>query len=51
MMTCRACGEWLIGDGYTTVIHCPDAPEDEVSCAEPDAYPIYCKLPEDPAHD
>lgn len=41
-MICPNCGEDLEGDGYTTVFHCPNADEDQVSCAEPDANPIPC---------
>ena len=30
------------GDGYTVVLHCPNADADAVACAEPDANPIFC---------
>jgi len=38
---CPICGGELIGDGYTSVIHCEnvDPPMD----IEPDADPLYCK--------
>jgi len=39
---CPHCGGDLIGDGYTTVVHCELADENEVACAEPDANPIWC---------
>jgi hypothetical protein len=44
-MTCPNCGDDLIGDGYTTVIHCAgiEPPVD----AEPDSGPIYCEFEED----
>lgn len=39
---CVVCGEYLEGDGYKDVLHCPDAPDVLVGCAEPDAEIIYC---------
>lgn len=42
METCRECGEYLVGDGYTTPIHCPDVdvenltPDDVVYCGNKD---------------
>ncbi len=41
-MTCKTCGETMIGDGYTVVYHCPDAVD--VSDVEPDANPVHCTL-------
>ena len=44
-MTCPNCGEPLLGDGYSTVLHCPNAEgESDTSWqyAEPDAAPFYC---------
>ena len=43
---CEKCGEHLEGDGYTKVLHCPDADEDKVDGVEPDASPIYCDYEE-----
>ena len=43
--TCKDCGETLEGDGFKTVIHCPNV--DGVLCVEPDADPYYCGLIED----
>ena len=40
MMRCKHCGEPLLGDGYTTVLHCPEA-EGWEDC-EPDADIRYC---------
>lgn len=40
---CKNCGEYMEGDGYQVVLHCPQADEDLVSCAEPDANPIECQ--------
>ncbi len=34
------CGESLIGDGYTVVLHCPNT-ENDIDVA-PDSAPIYC---------
>ncbi len=38
--TCTTCGEYLIGDGFNTVLQCPYTDED--TCVEPDADIIYC---------
>ena len=43
--TCKDCGETLEGDGFKTVIHCPNV--DGVLCVEPDADPYYCGWNED----
>tara|TARA_B100000029_G_scaffold378399_1_gene373147 strand:+ start:1010 stop:1324 length:315 start_codon:yes stop_codon:yes gene_type:complete len=37
--TCKTCGEDLIGDGFTIVLHCPYADADYF---EPDADAVYC---------
>lgn len=42
-MQCR-CGEWMIGDGYTRVIHCPYA--EDTDSHEPDANPVHCDFEE-----
>lgn len=47
---CSLCGEYMEGDGYTVVLHCPNADEDQVACAEPDANPIECQNPEQDHH-
>lgn len=41
---CPRCGGSLIGDGYTTVLHCESTDLETVWNAEPDARPIYCDL-------
>lgn len=41
---CPKCGEQLVGDGYTSVYHCPNAELD--FDYEPDAAPIYCSFEE-----
>ena len=38
-MYCHNCGERMIGDGYSVVLHCPNA---EVYDVEPDANPVHC---------
>ena len=43
---CPNCGEWMSGDGYTVVRHCPNA-EVPMDVA-PDERVIYCD-PEDDA--
>lgn len=40
---CPNCGGDIIGDGYTTVLHCEQADEDEVMDADPDSQLICCK--------
>lgn len=39
---CEKCNEALEGDGYVTVLHCPNADDDKVDGVEPDANPIFC---------
>jgi uncharacterized protein (DUF983 family) len=43
---CPVCGGTMIGDGYTTVLHCENADESTYADHEPDARPVYC-----PPHD
>lgn len=43
-MTCKTCGERMEGDGYTRVVHCPNALDTELDYAEPDANPIHCTV-------
>lgn len=43
---CPNCGEWMVGDGYTVVRHCPNA-EVPMDVA-PDERVVYCD-PEDDA--
>lgn len=49
-MNCKNCGERLLGDGYSTVLECPNISEERyaqvVQSAEPDSGPWYCE-PED----
>ncbi len=40
--TCPECGGDLIGDGYTTVIHCEYTEEEVYYYAAPDEGPFYC---------
>jgi len=40
-MTCPICGGKILGDGYTTVLHCENA--DPALDVEPDAAVIYCE--------
>ena len=39
---CSDCGGTLIGDGYSTVVHCEEAQEELYSESEPDANPVMC---------
>tara|TARA_R110002167_G_scaffold91458_1_gene246117 strand:+ start:183646 stop:183783 length:138 start_codon:yes stop_codon:yes gene_type:complete len=40
-MYCK-CGEQMIGDGFTSVMHCPNADESKYECHEPDAQAVEC---------
>ena len=42
MHQCPKCGGSMIGDGYTTVLHCENADKSKYEFCEPDAGPIYC---------
>lgn len=42
MARCKTCDEIMEGDGYSYVLHCPYAKEEEVDGKEPDASPVYC---------
>lgn len=49
---CPDCGENLIGDGYSSHIHCPNVEFDDHDCYEADANPVYCGFEdEDEAQD
>ncbi len=41
-MTCKVCGEHLVGDGYSTAIHCPNKDIADLYL-EPDADIVYCE--------
>ena len=44
--SCPACGGQLVGDGYTTVVHCESL--DVIGEGlEPDAPPVYCNFDEE----
>lgn len=40
--SCIKCGGDMIGDGYTSVMHCEYADESTYESHEPDASPVYC---------
>ena len=40
-MICKTCGETMIGDGYKTVVHCPNVDPWDGDW-EPDANPVHC---------
>lgn len=42
---CPKCGGTLLGDGYTTVVHCEYVKD--IGDVEPDASPIYCDFEEE----
>lgn len=39
---CPDCGGEIIGDGYSSVMHCENADETSYEYHEPDASPVYC---------
>lgn len=41
---CPNCGGDLVGDGYTSVVHCEYVDPDP--WLEPDANPVYCNYPD-----
>ena len=41
-MFCHTCGERMIGDGYSVVLHCPNT---DVYDVEPDANAVHCYDP------
>lgn len=44
---CRSCGLDYVGDGYTSVMHCPNAPDTEdMAFAAPDEGPFDCNYPD-----
>ena len=46
-MPCSKCGGTMYGDGYSTVVHCEFADEEDYAYVEPDADPIECDFKED----
>ena len=38
-MICNVCGETMVGDGYTSAMHCPNV---DAYDREPDASPLHC---------
>ena len=47
MNQCDKCGGTMIGDGYTSVMHCEFAEEETYEFHEPDANPVECDFKED----
>ena len=45
-MYCKECNEHMDGDGYTSVLRCPNASDEEYAFHEPDANPVYCGFKE-----
>lgn len=46
-MKCIKCGGDMIGDGYTSIMHCEYANEADYEFHEPDASPVYCNYIDD----
>ncbi|HBR4230805.1 TPA: hypothetical protein L9U69_004395 [Klebsiella pneumoniae] len=42
MIDCKNCGEQMDGNGYSRVIHCPNANVEKYDYHEPDAEPVFC---------
>lgn len=42
-MRCKDCGEGMEGDGYSVVVHCPNACYIAYYDKEPDANPVHCE--------
>lgn len=47
MNCCIKCGGEMIGDGYTSVMHCEYTEEEEYSFKAPDEGPVYCGYSDD----
>lgn len=41
-MPCKVCGERYEGDGYSEVLHCPNADDELWVYDEPDSAPVDC---------
>lgn len=39
---CPNCGDEMLGDGYTSVLKCPQTTDADVEYAEADSGPWYC---------
>ncbi len=46
-LTCLKCNGSMVGDGFTSVLHCEYADSSLYEYHEPDADPVYCDFPED----
>lgn len=44
-LCCHTCGEEMIGDGYSVVLHCPYA--DTSNADVPDGTPVHCNSDEE----
>lgn len=42
-MPCPHCGETLEGDGFTFVLHCPNARLNDYWFSTPDDEPVFCE--------
>lgn len=50
MPYCKKCNETLEGDGFSSVMHCPNTNED-LDYMEPDSGPVYCDFDEENVND
>lgn len=45
-MSCINCGGTMVGDGYSSAIHCENTDPERYWYGAPDEEPFYCKHPE-----
>ena len=41
-MICKNCGEDMLGDGFTRILHCPNSEDPELEYDAPDGNPYHC---------
>ena len=46
-MKCIKCGGDMLGDGFSTVLRCEYAEEEQYEYSEPDANPVWCEYTAD----
>lgn len=44
---CPNCSEYLEGDGFQTIFHCPNAEWESYAYNEPDSEPVFCATSEE----
>ena len=46
-LVCPKCGGTILGDGYSTILHCEFADEEDYFDLAPDEKIVYCRFYED----